>query len=1606
VNTLQGIAMNNPANTLSGNVTLNNNQTGNRTGEVSFSTVNSVTIAGSNMAAAAPNGNFIVRADGDITVATIGTVVGISQAVRVELLAETGVVNINATISVTSNGVGHDANAAVLIKAATLRGTIGPIITPGLSGEVCAYVFESLNYSVNNVAGERIHFHFPNDKHIVYRPGVNNPAGYTGIAPGTYMYIQADLNIGSPIPLNTTGIYNVYLIDIGNTANANTRTINSTTGTGFIEIRGAYQSSGTLNLNPAGAGAGTVRLVNSEATPASPAVLTLPSFTISDNDTLDLRGGTGASPARINTTGDIELGSITAVGNGINHLTLNSGGDINIAGTVGSTANAIGNFISNGTITFNGNVHANSYNHTGIANIDNANIITYGGTISVSGNTDVSRNVTLEARTTSGTINLSTVTGTGNITINNSGQYTQSADVTANSFTQTGNGAVSLSGNITATAAVRNNAVISFASAVGFTPAGGNLTLTVPDITGGLVRLASGTSGTFILTLVGGSSTAASLEFDQDNTGTIGNIIIFENSFVTVKSGKTITHNGNLTLQTGITRTTTLDTSAGSWHMGGNTGMANEFAGVSGTLTLGVVINTLTLDTGSRLIGGNLNLTGFSINNTPTGWATIAARGNVNISNTVNLGTNLPQLILEMSGSGTQSLTTAQPLGSLHVEPGSTTNLMQYTTITGEVQITWPGILNAGTFNIEMQAGLIEQKDGSPARVGRWRIIDAPQDITSGGSSHIMYAFKQADAGSVEFKRAVAGTVFFEIIGNTVWQKFICTEQGAVIQFSTHPDQHVFLDTFEVIGASGGTNNSNYVTLTRLSPVYIYDPNTVPPGGIGGPVDNSLPRVPASRNLKAESENEKSKFWNFNLVTPGHGTMMNIKYVTIYFSHAWNQRIPIDVESMNLNAIPFYRDGSPRIGYFNCDWVQVRKIIYSFVEDGNGNGKLDRIRVQTNVPMNGDFSRFNVEVEGYRVDRSRGNTDYKNGNYSPNGFDLVSNIVTASNKDQEQSSFYIYLEEPLLLYDGSTIRWWVTENNSLMDAITLTLPVGEPGTDEHYKTINTIPPRISYAITLPGLDQTFVRMSQPVTDTDTNNVTIIGSIGGVDDAREIDSIPSGTVQLEYFPFDEPVKPFYVTVPKSTLGYLLELGYEPTISELAVLPPIDDAAVYNFTMQGFTDRGVRALDWNDKEVDEDSYMYYPSPRYPVDWNYSGYLSYTGNSHIVEDPEKPIPLTPDLLPPDNPNRLTGIFLPPNRMLTPEMMRRLEEYAAGITVAKVTPSDFITNGEVKRRITDVLVSIPPTSTDSENYFAWPVWARYADISMLPGLNPGGDFWGQQNTDSGVIWAFDGTKFLEARDITLQARLNRDGLTNFNSLSLYFAADVPAEWRNPAQTGIRGRQSGGLWLPELSPSLSPNANSLFYIAPSKLVNTTGRLSFYPANHVTPSASSSSPLFIFDIPRTKSGVKLDFLFRLEGNITDPNIDPYLFVARLDAPAGANLRAIEWWKMIRPFSFDIQDIRLQRGGVTILNNVINSDAREIAHIRYHLVRPGRVTIQIYTLDGTLVKSIRRNEYREAGEWTDVWDGTNNGGRAVARGMYYVRVVAPDIDEIRNIMVVK
>jgi len=577
------------------------------------------------------------------------------------------------------------------------------------------------------------------------------------------------------------------------------------------------------------------------------------------------------------------------------------------------------------------------------------------------------------------------------------------------------------------------------------------------------------------------------------------------------------------------------------------------------------------------------------------------------------------------------------------------------------------------------------------------------------------------------------------------------------------------------------------------------------------------------------------------------------------------------------------------------------EIIYSFTEDSNGNGRLDRIRVQTNVQLNGDFSGFVVIVsDGYKVDETKTGTT--------KGFVLVSAPAPLGTGKSpfDDDSFYIYLiEEKAELDGGNTPSWSILKNTSLRDKNIKQDFVGDPAVDKNIIPIDTIPPRIAYTLTLPGQlnnkTQTYVQMSEPVVS---SGGKVTAFFGG-DNHEALPAVPAN------------------------LGYLFEYTHPYSADVLANLKNIyeDSAPPAPTRTNGYFQMRDTIIDKGEKPNIPPENSKFP-PKYPLNWGYTEYEKAGVNP---------------------------VFEPPNSLLTVDMMIKLAK-GEGVDV---TPN----NDPVIRRVTDILISMPP-NTANDNYFVWPTFAK-------------------PSADNISIRDFDGTAYLEKDSIEksgmdLQALINKN--LAITPQLFWTATDIPDNKRNPDETSD-AKKIGGLWL--------PNAinNPLYYYVPlSDGINTTS------------AANSSSPLFNITADKlANSGAKFEFIFR-PSNTSD------MFIARLDA--APNVIPDKWYTLIRPFGFNIQSIRYQRGGVTILNNVINSDKKENALIRYELTRSGRVTIQIYTLDGTVVKSIRRNEQRETGSYVDTWDGSNNGGRAVARGMYFVRVVGPDIDEIRKIMVVK
>jgi hypothetical protein len=1415
---------------------------------------------------------------------------------------------------------------------------------------------------------------------------------------------------------------------------------------GAISTNGGFeQTTSSTGTNSLGAGITTT---------GANSIIFSQALNLIDTITLNSSGGTVTLPQPITSTG---------AGPAARSLTVTAGGGTLTLGTLTTTGNVIdisGGFTRSGT----GNTVINGDITTNNANAVLAHGITFSGSVALNknitmqcgtGGTTALGNIELQSDI-SGGYNLTLTARAGTVSIGTGTASTQivnnfiinSSNISDGAFTVNSGASIQPNGLMIVNCNTTNNGTITAGPIAAGTPPPVAITFngnyTAGSVSGSLVG--SLTPGCYIdffgdAAFNGVTHNDNIIRFrgplgrnhDISSVGTItprllGDVIVVGNNIVNVLSGNTIGQSDNSTLTLEPGTTTKLDTSDGSWYIGTTGTPANSFTGYYGYLNLGA---------GSTLVCNGLNLLGvsatdkFTVNNPD--HAVIEARGNVDIQGTmggadpnynintgatfVNFTGNLPELVLRMSGSS-QDLKVGQPLGILHVSEtiiggvlirSSTTTLTNDTSFRGGIEIDEHAKLIAGAHDIYIYAGREGKRnltnytlDGAdPVNYAGWKnnLQKWPDIIAPTMNS---FVFRQDTQKKVVFKKDPDITpiypVFFEIEGDTMWRTFECFENGAVIQFSVHPDQHIILEKLSVHGGtSSGPSFPNYVTLTRLTRnnpgypyIYDYSKHGEPPGTPGVDINGGgLPASPPPHDLKLPSvpDDEREKYWNINLYS-GLYPLAEFRYNRIFFSHAYDQRIPIETERMFLDALPYYR--AP-IGHFNYDWVELRKILYSFTEASSGDGRLDRIRVQTNVRLNGKFDKFDVKVEGYEIDKSRGK--------GKDGFDLVSEITK---KDGDKDSFYIYLKPKPDIDNGNTPLWSVTHNETLMDELTENSLVGNENDDVNIRPIDTIPPRIAYSLTLPDdHPQTYVRMSEPVISRGAG--TLINEPLAAFDGSASNYLNSATAKertdgytftWKYLPLTGGTPYTYtLPIPSGNLGYLLGLNTSLGLVDLAAMKPIFNDTTSSpgngyFKTVNMEDQAQRALDWRDQGVDPFDYIYYQAPKYPMNWKYTKYATVHGNSHLKDK----YPLLTD----DDSNvidadlvihSLSDVFIPPNKMLTVEMMTELARVNGNeVSAHDVSAGVFSSPNTVYRRVTDVLVSLPPDTRDSKGYFAWPVWARYK-VESNPGFStPSDQFWGQTDNDNGIIWLFDGTKFLEARDIRLQAW--RNPLLLNNGLELFFACGIGEDFRNPKIIGARGKGSGGLWLPAPGPY-----KPLFYYAP-----VLGGVQ-QAAEELTGTANYHDFLVDKNSAGFRSGVKFDFIFRLK-DAADQN----MFVARLDAPRG--IIPENWYTMVRPFSFDLQDVTLQRGGVTILNNVINSNNRENTYIRYHLVRPGRVTIQVFTMDGTLVRTIRRNEQRAAGEWTDTWNGTNNGNRPVARGMYFVRVAGPDIDEIRKVMVVK
>jgi len=136
-----------------------------------------------------------------------------------------------------------------------------------------------------------------------------------------------------------------------------------------------------------------------------------------------------------------------------------------------------------------------------------------------------------------------------------------------------------------------------------------------------------------------------------------------------------------------------------------------------------------------------------------------------------------------------------------------------------------------------------------------------------------------------------------------------------------------------------------------------------------------------------------------------------------------------------------------------------------------------------------------------------------------------------------------------------------------------------------------------------------------------------------------------------------------------------------------------------------------------------------------------------------------------------------------------------------------------------------------------------------------------------------------------------------------------------------------------------------------------------------------------------------------DGDTRTPRIPLYTFRMPKERISAGDFSYLDLW------SFTTRDLTRQRGGVTILNNVINAALGEKTAIEVNMKNDGNLNVFVMTLDGNIIKRLSKGSVK-SGTHYFYWDGKNGAGNPVARGLYFVRVSGNGIDETRKVMVVK
>lgn len=248
------------------------------------------------------------------------------------------------------------------------------------------------------------------------------------------------------------------------------------------------------------------------------------------------------------------------------------------------------------------------------------------------------------------------------------------------------------------------------------------------------------------------------------------------------------------------------------------------------------------------------------------------------------------------------------------------------------------------------------------------------------------------------------------------------------------------------------------------------------------------------------------------------------------------------------------------------------------------------------------------------------------------------------------------------------------------------------------------------------------------------------------------------------------------------------------------------------------------------------------------------------------------------------------------------------------------------------------------------------------------------------------------------------KTGVQNGEALSLVYdeKANIRPEWKSSKYNLLTG-SDWRIWLdnPFEAFSLSFNSSPLSASLPS------------PPGFADVEGSDILKNMIWKNEdfNIEAGKEYQFFFKIldssgnviqinhDGDTRTPRIPLYTFRMPKERISAGDFSYLDLW------SFTTRDLTRQRGGVTILNNVINAALGEKTAIEVNMKNDGNLNVFVMTLDGNIIKRLSKGSVK-SGTHYFYWDGKNGAGNPVARGLYFVRVSGSGIDETRKVMVVK